>query len=327
MDEPEKKPEPQITEQAQAGIETGVKPAENSAGQAAQPAPAEAGSGAVESPKPETKSRPQPAVSVMDEDEVAELEPSPELQSALADAMKSLERSEDKKKKKEEEKSRPSEEEMKLKMEILDLRHKVRKIEGELEKKAKEVKQNFDQGMMIKNQFDAYKARVIKEKAEWFNYGFEPVFKELIHVIDNFERALSHARKSDDSQGLREGVELIARQIIQMLEKYGVKQMQALDQHFDPNFHEAMSQKLSADHPDNTVVEEHAKGYMLKDRLLRPAMVTISRLPAKEEKPAAGPEEPAGKATGAPVAGGEAPAAEDKSGQGKNPVNGKTEGN
>ena len=73
MDEPEKKPEPQITEQAQAGIETGVKPAENSAGQAAQPAPAEAGSGAVESPKPETKSRPQPAVSVMDEEEVLEL--------------------------------------------------------------------------------------------------------------------------------------------------------------------------------------------------------------------------------------------------------------
>ena len=327
MDEPEKKSGPQNTEPTQTGPESGVKPAENSVGQGAQPAPAEAASGAVESPGPETKSRPKPQVSGRDDESVAELEPSPELQSALADAMKSLEKSEDKKKKKEEEKPRPSEEEMKLKMEILDLRHKVRQLEGEIEKKAKEVKQNFDQGMMLKNQFDAYKARVMKEKAEWFNYGFEPVFKELLHVIDNFERALSHAQKSDDSQGLKQGVELIARQLLQMLEKYGVKQMQALNQPFDPNFHQAMSQRISADHPDNTVFEEHAKGYLFKDRLLRPAMVTISRLPAKEEKP-----EPAGSdaektAAGASAPNSEPPAAEDKSEQEKNPESSKTEGN
>jgi molecular chaperone GrpE len=325
MDEPEKKPDPQNTGQEQAGQASGVKPAEEVPATASQPAAAQAAPPAVEPPKPEAKARPRPGVPGLGEEEpVAELEPSPELQSALADAMKSLEKSDDKKKKKDEI-PKPSEEEMKLKLEILDLRHKVRQLEVEIEKKAKEVKQNFDQGMMIKNQFDAHKARVMKEKAEWLNYGFEPVFKELLHVLDNFERALSHVQKSDNVQGLAEGVGLIARQIMQMLEKHGVKQLQALNQTFDPNFHEAMSQKISAEHPDNTVVEEHAKGYMFKDRLLRPAMVTISRLPAKEEKPAAGPliDEKSAAADGAKPA----PASEDKSGPEKNPASSKTEGN
>jgi molecular chaperone GrpE len=235
---------------------------------------------------------PKPKAAPGGEESVAELEPSPELQSALDEAIKSYEKLEQKKKQPKEEVPKQSEEELKLKVEILDLKHKLRALETEIEKKAKEVKQNYDQGMILKNQFDAYKARIMKEKSESFNYGFEPVLKEMLAVVDNFERALEHAKKPEDFDSMKEGVGLILRQVMQFLEKYGVKPIHALNQVFDPNFHEAMTQVESAEHPNNTVVQVHSKGYMLKDRLLRPSMVTISRNP-NEPKTSGSTAEPA----------------------------------
>lgn len=239
----------------------------------------------------ETKDRPEPEKSQPGDEFVPELEPSPELKSALEEAIQSCEKLEQKKKQKEQEPARPSEEELKLKMEILDLKHRVRELEAELEKKVKEVRQNFEQGMAIKNQFEAYKNRIMKEKAEAFNYGHEPLLKELLTVVDNFERALEHARKPENFPQLKEGVELILRQMLQLLEKFGVTPIQALNAVFDPRFHEAMSQVSSTEHPDNTVVAEHSKGYMLKDRLLRPARVTISRNPDADKKPETGKDD------------------------------------
>ena len=257
----------------------------------------------------------QPKSPAPDEDQ-RDLEPSPELKNALDEAIKNYEQAEGKKKQKkpEEEVRRTSEEEMKLKLEILDLKHKVRGLEQEIEKKVKDVRQNFELGQQLKNQFEAHKSRVMKEKAEWFNYGHEPVLKDMLQVVDNFERALSHANRPEDFASLKQGIELILRQLLQTLEKHGVKPITSLNQNFDPNFHEAMSQTISAEHPDHTVVMEHSRGYMLKDRLLRPARVTISKRP-EEAAPAAEPKKDIETAN------------ENNSGEGLKPESNKTGGN
>jgi len=216
--------------------------------------------------------------SAMEPEEGPCLEPSSELKAALDEAVRSFERAEEKKRKKDEGPPPPTEQELKLKLEILDLRHRVQELEAELDKKAKEVKQNYEQGMMLKNQLDSYKMRVQKEKADWFNYGHEPVFKELLPILDNFERALAHAKKPEDFDALKQGIEMIYRQLLKMLESFGVKQIDALGQSFNPAYHEAMAQINTQEHLPGVVIEEHSKGYLLKDRLLRASKVTISAL-------------------------------------------------
>jgi molecular chaperone GrpE len=174
---------------------------------------------------------------------------------------------------------------MELKMQVLELRQKVREAEAEVQVKIKELKQNAEQARMIKQQLDAQKAKAQREKSDWFNYGHEPLLKELLLVLDNLDRALGYAGAETDVKGLREGVDLIVRQLMGTLKKFGVEPIQALGGPFNPEFHQAMMQKEDAEAAPGTVVEEHQKGYMLKDRLLRPAMVTVSKRPA-----AAGPE-------------------------------------
>jgi len=211
------------------------------------------------------------------------IEPSEELKDALEEAVKSFEKAEEERKKKSELPPKPSEEELKLKLEIIDLKHRVRDLEMELEKKAKEIKQNYEQAMMIKRQFDDYKARMMKEKADWFNYGYEPVLKELLLVIDNLERAIKHTEGSQNFDALKEGIELTHRQFLTLLEKFGVKQIKAVGEAFNPNYHEAMNQVFTDQHPPGMVLEEYSKGYIFKDRLLRPSRVMISALPEKEK--------------------------------------------
>ncbi len=258
----EKKPEGQ----AEAGLETaGQTDLSGPAEKADEPEPVSGKPGAGEG------------------DEGPSLEPSEELKRALDEAAASLERSEEKKRKEKEQPPIPTEQELKLKMEILELRRRVKDLELELENKAREVKQNYDQGMMIKNQFEGYKTRVKREKADWFNYGQEPLLKELLVVLDNFERAVSHAKRPEDFDALKTGIEMIYRQLVKMMDDFGVKQLQTVGQAFNPLYHEALAQTVSLEYPPGIVIEEHTKGYLLKDRLLRASRVTISALPKVEE--------------------------------------------
>jgi len=234
-------------------------------------------------PEPETEQAEAKTERKEEPEEGAEeksIEPSPELKQALEEAVKVFEEKE----KKQEAPPPPSEEVLKLRLEIIDLKHRIRELEAELEQKVKEIKQNYEQAMLIKKQFDDYKARVMKERADWFNYGHEPIIKELLTVVDNLERAIAHANRPEDFDSLKQGVELTYKQFLQVLEKFGVKQIKALGEPFDPNYHEAMATKESKDHPPGTVIEEHIKGYMLKDRLLRPSMVTTSVFPQEEKE-------------------------------------------
>ncbi len=141
-----------------------------------------------------------------------------------------------------------------------------------------------------------YKKRAVREREEVQRFANERLLKDLIPVLDNLERALA-AVAADDP--LAKGVRLVLRGFEETLGRHGVKAFSALGQPFDPRLHEAVMQVASADQPPGTVVAEHGRGFLLNDRLVRPAMVGVSVAPG----PAARPDGPAGAATAADAAG------------------------
>lgn len=127
--------------------------------------------------------------------------------------------------------------------------------------------------------FENLKKRAEREKADFLRYGLSETMRDLLGVLDNFERALAHAPAAG-ADDFRTGVEMIARQLADVLRKYGVSEVPALDTPFDPQFHEAVMREESAEVPPGTVIQVFQKGYVLNDRLLRPAMVKVSAAPA-----------------------------------------------
>lgn len=122
-----------------------------------------------------------------------------------------------------------------------------------------------------------FKKRLQREKEEQTRYANESFMRELLPVIDNLERALEHSEAGADQGGLLEGLNMTLKGFLDTLTRFGCTPVEAAGKPFDPNFHEAVSQEESADHEPNTVLRELQKGYMLKERLLRPAMVLVAK--------------------------------------------------
>jgi len=125
-------------------------------------------------------------------------------------------------------------------------------------------------------EFDNYRKRIDRERRDLAEFAAADVLTELLPIIDNFERALQ-APASPDAEAFRKGVELIHRQMLDLLRKRGVKPIEALGADFDPNFHEAVMHEASSDHREGEVMQELQRGYTLGDRLLRPAMVKVAK--------------------------------------------------
>ena len=123
-------------------------------------------------------------------------------------------------------------------------------------------------------EFDNYRKRMDRDRRELAEYTAGEVMTELLPIIDNLERALQAASQDDP---LRKGVELIHRQMLDILRKRGVKPIEALGADFDPNFHQAVIHEASAEHREGEVMEELQRGYVVGDRLLRPAMVKVAK--------------------------------------------------
>jgi molecular chaperone GrpE len=132
--------------------------------------------------------------------------------------------------------------------------------------------------------FDNFRRRALKEREEAHQYGHENLVKDLLPSVDNLDRALEHARKSDggDFESMLQGVELVQRELLGALASHGVSEIEAESVAFDPNVHEAMAQREDDSVPTNTVIEVFQKGYRLRDRLLRPARVVVSTSAAGE---------------------------------------------
>ena len=154
-------------------------------------------------------------------------------------------------------------------------------LKTRLDQIEKEKQELYDRLLRTMADFDNHRKRVSKEKEDLLRYGNEKLCRELLPVIDNFERALEQAENSLDSQALREGIQMILKQFITVLEKFGVKHFTSVGHPFDPNKHEAMVHQESSEHEENSVISEFQKGYYLHDRLLRPALVAVAKKPAE----------------------------------------------
>jgi len=125
-------------------------------------------------------------------------------------------------------------------------------------------------------EFDNYRKRVERDRREQAEALTAGALSDLLPIIDDLERALK-APSGGDVDAFRKGVELIHRQMTELLRKRGVKTIDAVGTDFDPRYHQAVVQESSPDHREGEVMEEFARGYMLGDRLLRPAMVKVAK--------------------------------------------------
>ena len=161
----------------------------------------------------------------------------------------------------------------------------IKKLRQELEAKDEEAKSNHDRFIRQVAELENFKKRSAREKDDGIRFANETLIRDLLPVIDNLERAVSHAQGGGNGKPLVEGVEMVLKGLLDVLTKHGVAQITALGQPFDPGKHEAMAQVESDNHQPNTVIEEHHKGYVLKDRLLRPALVSVAiSLKTREKK-------------------------------------------
>lgn len=126
-----------------------------------------------------------------------------------------------------------------------------------------------------------FRRRKSKESQDALRYASLPLINGLLEVLDNLQRALESAKDDENSGTLREGVELVATQLLATLENHGCKRIEALGQAFDPNRHEAIQMQPS-DEPNNIIIMEVQSGFMLHDRVVRPAKVIISTGPANQ---------------------------------------------
>lgn len=121
--------------------------------------------------------------------------------------------------------------------------------------------------------FDNFRKRSEREKADFFRYATAGVLRDILPVLDNFDRALEHAEEGDD---FHKGVLMIYKQLFEVLQKHGLKAIDETDVRFDPNIHEGVIREENDSVPSHTVVAVLQKGYFLHDRLLRPAMVKVA---------------------------------------------------
>lgn len=159
----------------------------------------------------------------------------------------------------------------------VNLEEKVKELE-------KEVEKNHDRLLRVSAEFENSKKRSAREIADFKKFANERFAKALLSVVDNLDRAIESSSKDDNSNcSVVEGVTMTRQEILKVFEQFGIKPLDAVGKAFDPVFHQAVHQEVSEDYPENTVLQEFQKGYMIHDRLLRPAMVVVSMAKVKND--------------------------------------------
>jgi molecular chaperone GrpE len=157
--------------------------------------------------------------------------------------------------------------------------------EGEAEAVAARLREELaevdDRLLRLQAEFENFRKRALRERQEAAQYGSQNLFKDLVSVVDNLERAIAHARESGggDLASFLQGVELVQRELLAIFEKNHVTEIEAQGKPFDPSLHEAMAQVESGSVPPNTVIDVLQKGFQLRDRLVRPARVIVAKAP------------------------------------------------
>ncbi len=134
-----------------------------------------------------------------------------------------------------------------------------------------------DRLLRLSAEFENYKKRKQREIDEFKKFANETIFRQMLPVVDNLERAIASAETNSDEGALLEGVKMIHKDILKLLEMFSVKVVKAGNEPFDPNFHQAVTRHETDEFPENTVTAVLQNGYLLHDRLIRPAMVVVSK--------------------------------------------------
>jgi len=174
------------------------------------------------------------------------------------------------------------------KINVLEELERLRRINQELETKIAQneealkqtqdkANENNDKFIRLYAEFDNFRKRINREKEEHTRYAHEQVVKDLLPIMDDLDRALTHAQSTSEVPALIQGVEMVKKHMSSALEKYGLKSFDSLGEPFDPHVHEAVAHQESPDYPPDVVINEYRKGYTLHDKLVRPAMVAVSK--------------------------------------------------
>lgn len=163
----------------------------------------------------------------------------------------------------------------------------IEQLKSELDQVRQEAADEHDRLLRLSAEFENYKKRMDRQAEEFKKYANESLLKEFLTVVDNLERAIS---STDVDKGVNseacviEGVEMTLNEILKILKKFNVTPIEAKGKPFDPVYHDAMMQEETDEYPENTVINELQKGYLIHDRLLRPAMVVVSKPKSKSKK-------------------------------------------
>jgi molecular chaperone GrpE len=200
-----------------------------------------------------------------EEDSGGALPPNPELEEALREAAESVESGQERPEKEAEE--------------------GISEDEETLDPLA-QLEQTQDRLLRLQADFENFRRRALAERRDIYQYGHQNLVKDLLLTVDNLERAIGHARESGggDLESFLQGVELVQRELLGVLEAHSVREVEALGKAFDPALHEAMAQAADDSVAPNTVIDVLEKGYQLRDRLLRPARVVVAKAPEPDSE-------------------------------------------
>jgi molecular chaperone GrpE len=169
----------------------------------------------------------------------------------------------------------------------------IEALEKELQETKDELDEQKDKFIRLQAETDNFRKRLSREKEEFSQYANERLFKGLIPIFDNFERALEDP--SNEIKSLKEGLDMTLKQFSTFLEKENVEPIKAIGEKFNPELHEALTSEESNDHEEDTIISQFVKGYKINNRVLRPSQVIIAKKPAVAVKDITNEEENAKK--------------------------------
>jgi len=161
----------------------------------------------------------------------------------------------------------------------------LKEMEEKVESLKKEAAENHDRLLRMAAEFENYKKRATREMNDFRKFANESFAKAILPVVDSMDLAVeSSSNDKHVSNSMVEGVNMTLKEILKVFEQFGVKRFESIGNTFDPNLHQAVMQEETDAFPENTVSKELQKGFMIHDRLLRPAMVVVSKKPENQKK-------------------------------------------
>jgi len=156
--------------------------------------------------------------------------------------------------------------------------------EEKLEQAQSEAAAAHDRFLRASAELENYKKRTQKEMTEFKRFANASLVKEILGVVDNLERAVESSSGTNDEEQLAQGLDLTLKELLKIFKAFHVTPVESLGEKFDPRYHQAMMQEETSEHPENVVIRELQKGYLIHDRLLRPAMVVVSKAASANQK-------------------------------------------